>query len=306
MTTDRCGLSTMDCGRIFFPPFHCLFLIMKILLNIYRWFTWLSGDVVLGAIAGMLFFSKMLRAEISWEIYGLLGMAVWCIYTADHLLDSRKIPIGPPMDRHQVHRVYGKILRYMLGGIGMLGFIWAINLFGWNLELLIGAGLGIGILGLMIFIRKLGKKQIWLKDLSTAVFYVIGISWYCWFQITAIDLRWEPVAITLIYILLAYLNLLMLSTLDAAKDKEAGFESLATVLSPIKLIPIIRKLALALLLLAFFGFILFFSFYRLYACLLLVMGLVHYLSFFNAKLSGDAVRMRMEAAFMIPLLLLVL
>jgi hypothetical protein len=279
---------------------------MHFLKNFYWWFTWLSGDVVLGAMAGMLFFSNMLRAEISWEIYGLLGMGVWCIYTADHLLDSRKIPIGLPLDRHQIHRIYGKILRYMLGGIGMLGLIWAIGVLGWQLELLLGVGLVFGILGWMIFIRKFGKKQIWLKDLSTAIFYVTGISWYSWFQVTAIDLRWEPVAITLIYILLAYLNLLMLSTIDAAKDKEAGFESLATLLSPIKLIPIIRKLALALLLMAFFGFILFFSFYRLYACLLLLMGLVHYLSFFNANLSAESVRMRMEAAFMIPILLLFL
>lgn len=279
---------------------------MKILLNFYRWFTWLSGDVVLGAMAGMLFFEKLLRAEIGWEVYGLLGMAVWCIYTADHLMDSRKITVGSPLDRHQVHRIYGRNLRYMLGGIGTLGLFWAISLFGWKLDLLIGAGLGIVILGLMFLIRRLGKKLIWSKDLNTAIFYVIGISWYSWFQVGAIDFRWEPITITLIYMLLAYLNLLMLSTLDAAKDKEAGFESLATLLSPIKLIPIIRKLALALLLLAFFGFILFFSFYRLYSCLLLIMALVHYLSFFNPKLSIESVRMRMEAAFMIPLLLVFL
>ena len=277
---------------------------MKILLNFYRWFTWLSGDVVLGAMAGMLFFAKLLRAEISWEVYGLLGMAVWCIYTADHLLDSRKIAEGSPLDRHLVHRIYGKSLRYMLGGIGMLGLIWAISLFGWELELLIGVGLAIGILSLMLLIQKLGKNLVWTKELSTAIFYVIGISWYSWFQIEAVDFRWEPIAITLIYMLLAYLNLLMLSCLDAAKDKIAGFESIATVLSPVKLILIIRKLALALILLAFFGFILFFSFYRLYSCILLIMALVHYLSFFNATLSIEAVRMRMEAAFMIPFLLL--
>ena len=276
---------------------------MKILLNTYRWFTWLSGDVVIGAIAGMLFFSKVLRTEIAWEVYGLLGMAVWCIYTADHLLDSRKISLDPPLDRHQVHRVYGKSLRYMLGGIGTLGLIWAVSIFGWKVELLIGGVLGIGILGLMLLIRMLGKKLIWLKELSTAVFYVIGISWYSWFQMEAIDFRWEPVSITLIYILLAYLNLLMLSSLDADKDKQAGFESLATVLTPLKLITIIRKLALALILLAFFGLVLFFSFYRLYACLLLLMALVHYLSFFNPNISTEDVRMRMEAAFMIPILL---
>lgn len=279
---------------------------MHLLTNFYRWFTWLSGDVVLGAMAGMLFFGKLLRVEIGWEVYGLLGMAVWCIYTADHLLDSRKIAEGSPLDRHLVHRIYGKTLRYMLGGIGMLGLIWAISLFGWQFELLIGAGLAVGILGLMLLIRKLGRNLVWTKELSTAVFYVIGISWYSWFQIEAVDFRWEPIAITLIYMLLAYLNLLMLSCLDAAKDKQAGFESLATVLTPIKLIPIIRKLALALILLAFFGFILFFSFYRLYSCLLLLMALIHYLSFFNPNISTEAVRMRMEAAFMLPILLLFL
>ena len=277
---------------------------MQIITNFYRWFTWLSGDVVLGAMAGMLFFAKLLRAEISWEVYGLLGIAVWCIYTADHLLDSRKIADGSPLDRHLVHRIYGKNLRYMLGGIGMLGLIWAISLFGWKLELLIGAGLAIGILSLMVLIQKLVKNLVWTKELSTAIFYVIGISWYSWFQIEGVDFRWEPIAITLIFMLLAYLNLLMLSCLDAAKDKIAGFESIATVLSPAKLILIIRRLALALILLAFFGFILFFSFYRLYSCLLLIMALVHYLSFFNATLSIEAVRMRMEAAFMIPFLLL--
>lgn len=299
----------MDSGRIQFPFPNSrisLSLAMKILLNTYRWFTWLSGDVVFGAIAGMLFFAKVLRADIGWEAYGLLGMAVWCIYTADHLLDSRNIDEGSTLDRHQVHRIYGRSLRYMLGGIGTLGLFWAISLFGWKLELLIGAGLGIGILGLMIFIRKLGKDLVWMKELSTAIFYVIGISWYSWFQLTGIDFRVEPIAITFIYMLLAYLNLLMLSSLDAVKDKLAGFESIATVLSPVKLILIIRKLALALILLAFFGFILFFSFYRLYSCLLLLMALVHYLSFFNPKLSAEAVRMRMEAAFMIPLLLVFL
>lgn len=279
---------------------------MKILLNTYRWFTWLSGDVVIGAIAGMLFFSKVLRTEISWEVYGLLGMAVWCIYTADHLLDSRKIPLGPSLDRHQVHRVYGKSLRYMLGGIGTLGLIWAINLFGWKVQLLIGGVLGISILGLMLLMRMLGKKLIWLKELSTAFFYVIGVSWYSWFQMGAMDFRWEPVSITLIYMLLAYLNLLMLSSLDAAKDKQAGFESLATVLTPLKLTAVIRKLALALILVAFFGFVLFSSFYRLYSCLLLLMALVHYLTFFNPNISTEAVRMRMEAAFIVPVLLLFL
>jgi hypothetical protein len=277
---------------------------MQIGREFYRWFTWLSGDVVVGAIAGMLFFSKLLRTDISWEIYGLLGVAVWCIYTLDHLLDSRTIPFDSPMDRHLVHRIYSKSLWWMLGGIAGIGIIWAVVLLGFGLEFQVGVGLILVVLGGIYWIRKQVKSLIWIKELFTAVFYVVGISWYSWLQFSSVDFRWELVAITLIYVLLAFLNLLMLSSLDLSKDKRAGFHSLATLISPKRLIPIIRKLALGVLLMSFFGFIFFFSFYRLFSCILLLMGLIHYLSFFNASLRIETIRMRMEAAFWLPLILL--
>lgn len=275
---------------------------MQSVKDFYRWFTWLSGDVVLGAMAGMLFFSKLLHVEIRWELYGLLGIVVWCIYTLDHLLDSRKISIDSPLDRHLVHQIYSKSLWWMLGGIAGIGFVWAVVLLGFGLEFQVGFGLILVMLGAMYWIRKQGKSLIWIKELCTAVFYVIGISWYSWLQFSSVDFRWEVLAITLIYVLLAFLNLLMLSSLDSVKDKVAGFESFATFISPVKLIPIIRKLGLLVILMSFFGFILFFSFYRLFSCVLLLMALIHYLSFFNASLRIETIRMRMEAAFWLPLI----
>jgi hypothetical protein len=277
---------------------------MQIVKEFYKWFTWLSGDVVVGAMAGMLFFSKLLRVDISWEIYGLLGVAVWCIYTLDHLVDSQKINADAALDRHLVHRIYSKSLWWMLGGIAGIGIVWAVVLLGFGLEFQVGFGLILVMLGAMYWIRKQGKSLIWVKDLFTAVFYVIGISLYSWLRFSSVDFRWELLAITLIYVLLAFLNLLMLSSLDLSKDKRAGFHSLATLISPKRLIPIIRKLALGVLLMSFFGFIFFFSFYRLFSCILLLMGLIHYLSFFNASLKIETVRMRMEAAFWLPAILL--
>ena len=224
----------------------------------YRWFTWLSGDVVVGAMAGMLFFSKLLRVDISWEIYGLLGVAVWCIYTLDHLVDSQKINADAALDRHLVHRIYSKSLWWMLGGIAGIGIVWAVVLLGFEKKLLIALGLVFLILGVMYGLKK--KIKIWGKELVIATFYMVGISWYSWVQFAWVDFRWELVSLTLSYFLIAFLNLLMLSSLDLSKDKKAGFHSIATLISPNKLIPLIRKLALAILLMSFFGFIFFFSF----------------------------------------------
>jgi hypothetical protein len=275
---------------------------MQIVKEFYRWFTWLSGDVVVGAMAGMLFFSKLLRVDISWEIYGLLGVAVWCIYTLDHLVDSQKINADAALDRHLVHRIYSKSLWWMLGGIAGIGIVWAVVLLGFEKKLLIALGLVFLILGVMYGLKK--KIKIWGKELVIATFYMVGISWYSWVQFAWVDFRWELVSLTLSYFLIAFLNLLMLSSLDLSKDKKAGFHSIATLISPNKLIPLIRKLALAILLMSFFGFIFFFSFYRLFSCILLLMGLIHYLSFFNASLKIETVRMRMEAAFWLPAILL--
>lgn len=275
---------------------------MQSVKDFYRWFTWLSGDVVVGAMAGMLFFSKLLRADITWELYGILGIVVWCIYTLDHLLDSRRIPVDSPLDRHLVHQIYSKSLWWMLGGIAGIGFVWTVILLEFGLEFQVGLGLVVVILGSMYWIRKGSKSLFWIKELFTAVFYVVGISWYSWLQFSVVDFRWELAVITFIYVLLAFLNLLMLSSLDSIKDGKAGFESFATLISPLKLIPIIRKLGLSVMLMSFFGFILFLSFYRVFSCVLLLVALVHYLSFFNASLRIETIRMRMEASFWLPLI----
>jgi hypothetical protein len=72
------------------------------------------------------------------------------------------------------------------------------------------------------------------------------------------------------------------------------------------MVALIRRLAFGLIFLSLAGFILLPSFYRSFSCLILMMSLVHYLNFFNAGLSPSEKRMRMEAAFGIPWLLIFL
>ncbi|SFU03429.1 hypothetical protein SAMN04489724_3487 [Algoriphagus locisalis] len=279
---------------------------MQFLFKIYQRLTWLSLDVVLGSMAGMLFFERALRVELDWQEYALLGMAVWCIYTADHLMDARKLAAEHAEDRRRFHLIYQKPLLLMLGIVGCIGLYWAIKFFGFSQELFFGAGLGVVILGIMFAVRKLAAKQALLKELSSAIFYVIGISWLPWYEAPAIDYTWTAFGLTILYMGLAYLNLIMLSSLDKESDSESGFSSIATLIPQEKLNPRIHQLAIGLMLFALIGLLLVNSLYRIFPGLVLLMLLVHYLSFFKSGSSPEQIRMRMEIAFLIPAILILL
>ncbi len=275
---------------------------MKFLKQALQFISWLSIDVVFGAMAGMLFFSELLHVRMELGIYALLGMAVWSIYTLDHLLDAMR-DSGELSERHQFHSRYKRILFPVLLGMVVLGGWGAYWIFGLGRELLL-SGILAGFIVLSRFlIWKAGASLSWLKELSIAVYYVLGISWMPLLRAEAMDRIWEVYAFFGAYLFLAFLNLLMLSYLDRKQDQSVGFTSAAQAIPPLKMLGIIRRLAFLLIFSSLAAFILMPSFFRAFSCLLLLMSLIHYLNFFNPKLSPSEKRMRMEAAFLIPFLL---
>lgn len=278
---------------------------MQFLNKLYLRFTWLSLDVVFGAMAGLAFFSELFQIGLGIEIYALLGLAVWCIYTADHLVDAQQKLMEDLSPRHQFHLKYKTPLIVFLGLSVLFGIWLAFQTFGWGRELIWSLILGMLIFGSMILVRLSGQAMAWAKELSIAVFYVLGIAWIPILRGDSLDQNGYSWGFLFLYILLALLNLLMLSYLDRDQDKIAGFPSSAQLIAPIKLLKIIRKSTFAFVLICLAGFILFPSFYRPFACILLIMGLAHYLAFFNPKLNKEQIRLRMEAAFLLPFLLLI-
>ena len=87
----------------------------------------LSLDVVAGALAGMLFFSDLLGVEVSGKAFVVLALAVWSIYTFDHLWDAKSTKNIPRSDRHYFHyrnfrpMVFAFVLAFFL--LGFL-FVW--------------------------------------------------------------------------------------------------------------------------------------------------------------------------------------
>jgi hypothetical protein len=278
---------------------------MEFLEKLIQRVSWLSLDVVIGAMAGMLFFSKILHIRLSWQIFGLLGLAVWAIYTADHLLDARNknIPLSP---RHQFHQKFQKSMLTVLGIVILIGGLGAWYFLGFGKELAYSGILGILILLSRWLIHQAGKTLSWLKELSIAVYYVLGLVLIPLTRSNPLDLQWEFYLFFAGYVVLAFLNLLMLSYLDRNQDALAGFTSAALAISPVRMLGMIRKIAFGLIFLSLAGFILLDSFYRPFSCMLLLMALIHFINFFNAKIDSNQVRMRLEISFWVPLLLIFL
>jgi hypothetical protein len=276
---------------------------MLLLEKIHLRLSWLSIDVVLGALAGLVFFSKLLRIELESQVFLLLGLAVWSIYTADHLLDSHKKTEVNLSPRHFFHLKYKNSLRIILVLVLICGLILAYYTFGLGSELVWSLILGTMISVSMLLIRLGGRSMAWAKEISIALFYVLGIAWIPLLRVKVLDLNWEIIFFLGSYTLLALINLLILSHLDRGYDQRSGFLSSALLFLPIKFIGLIRKLCFLSLLIGLASFILLPSFYRPFACILMVMALVHYLAFFNPKLSAEKVRLRTEAVFILPVLL---
>jgi hypothetical protein len=269
----------------------------------FQYLSWLSFDVVIGAMAGMYFFMELFHTNLEWPAFVLLGLAVWSIYTFDHLIDARQsLTILP--SRRYLHRNFQKLLWVIFGAALVIGILGACFWFGWGKELQLTLILALMILGSRLMIRKIGPG--WMKEFSIAVFYVIGIAWLPILRAERVDLTWLPLLFMPVYILLAFLNLLMLSFLDRDEDTKSGYFSIASTMPVQKILLLIRRLSFGLIFLLLAAFILMPSFYRPFYCVVLLIVLVHYLTFFGGNLNSNQKRQRMEMAFWIPWVLLLL
>jgi hypothetical protein len=274
---------------------------MRKLIRLQLLFSWLSLDVVFGAMASMYFFQELVHVQLEWPIFVLLGLAVWTIYSLDHLLDARQSK-GSNSPRRVFYRQNKLILSLGILVTVVAGLTGAFYWLGWNTELQLTLVLVLAMGGCRWVIQKLGPVV--LKEVSIALFYVVGSLWLPMLRSEAQDLSWHALAFAIVFFGLALLNLWMLSFLDQEEDRQDGFVTIAMLLPPLQMIQWIRKLAFLGIFGTMAAFILLPSFYRPFSCVLLLMLLVHYLTFFQSQLPVTQKRQRMEISFWIPWLLL--
>lgn len=70
----------------------------------YRLINLLSIDVALGAVSCSVWLAQTFQVSVPFQSYLLLGITVWIIYTADHLLDAKRLKQSASTKRHSFHQ----------------------------------------------------------------------------------------------------------------------------------------------------------------------------------------------------------
>ena len=270
----------------------------------YDYLQILSIDIVIGACAGMLFFDRLIGADLRALLYLLLALAVWCIYTFDHLLDARHIKKAASTPRHAFHQRHFKKLAILLAILGSLGL--GLALYFLKIKFIVFTGVALGSLILISFLllKTFPQRWVFLKEISIATLYVGGIMLAPYFHN---DLERIPQAFWLLglaYVLVAWFNTLYLGMLDRDSDEEDGLYSFALTVGEGRSNKLLTGLMVFMLIHIIALYFFLSSRYYLHISLVLIMALNHCIVFLQNRSSSDDARRKLDACFMLPLFLL--
>lgn len=205
----------------------------------------LSLHVVAGSICSALFASFVLDVTLPLWWLVCLGLAVWFIYTLDHLCDARLNRGRINNSRHQFHEQHFKKLFFVLLLTGLTGVLVFIRFA--SVQMWISAGIlaGLALIHILLVSSSVFSRKFWLqKEIQIALIYSVGI----W--LGALHLKEMPFDIQVIMVFLSFTILAWWETsFVALNERETDLKqqsiSLATRLGDQKT----KKLLLLLLVL---------------------------------------------------------
>jgi 4-hydroxybenzoate polyprenyltransferase len=195
---------------------------MNTLYRLYRLINILSLDVAAGAVVCALFFAKFF--EVSIKPFGLvsLGLTVWIIYTADHLLDAKRVLQPASSERHRFHQQYYKVFIPILI-VAIL--IDAAQIFFIRKPVIV-AGIVLAVLVVLYFFVQ--RYLVYVKEIFGALLYAGGV------LLAPLSLMDEPLTtmhfiLMLQFTLTALINLLLFTWFDKEVDQRDKHQSFTTI-----------------------------------------------------------------------------
>lgn len=187
----------------------------------YKWVQALSLDVVLGSGLLNLAIARYYGADLPLVVVLGLMIAVWCIYTIDHLSDAKGVKKQASTYRHRFHQQHFKSLCIVLVFIAMVGIamLQAMPL------IVVKWGFGC-VLFMALYFILIRFHAFWPKELLIAFGYTCGVFLGPITLATASLTLFHYILIPQIF-LLALANLLIFSCFDLESDKQDGHYSLA-------------------------------------------------------------------------------
>ena len=183
----------------------------------------LSLDITAGAAVMTLFIAKVYQVSIS--SYAILGLsiAIWLIYTVDHLLDAQRAKQELLNPRHAFHLKYNKWIIVLATLIFLVGL--------WNLQNLpiktLLYGMALVVLSAVYLLNIYKKKKLFQKEIFAAFVYTAGVATAPLSQLDS--LNGLDVLLLVQIFLLAYSNLLIIPLYEYQMDREDQHSSIVTI-----------------------------------------------------------------------------
>jgi hypothetical protein len=189
----------------------------------YRIFNLLSLDVALGAVISAALLARILHVHVLPQGYVLLGIIVWLIYTADHLLDAWSMREDATSERHRFHQKnFIIILLVFLGaGVVALGLMFLIRI------QLITAGIVFGIFVVTYLLVNRWLK--YFKEFTGSLLYTGGVLLPAW-SLVSQPLTSNQLTLIIIFSLIVFSNMLIFARFSIGEDILNRQKSLATIM----------------------------------------------------------------------------
>jgi 4-hydroxybenzoate polyprenyltransferase len=184
----------------------------------------LSLDVALGACVSSWFVATVVDAPISRVTLLALGIAVWLIYTADHLWDAYRLNHTSHTLRHRFHQQHFQVILLVFLLFSLAGVISLLYLP--QAILRFGILLLVGVAVYFLIFQFTSLKQRFPKEVSAAFLYTTGI-----FLPSLAQLSSYPPELFLLfaqYFGLALANLTLFAWFECQSDQLDFAHSLAT------------------------------------------------------------------------------
>jgi hypothetical protein len=179
--------------------------------------------VALGAVVSAAFFARILNVAVLPQGYVILGLVVWLIYTADHLLDAWSMKEAATSERHLFHQKHFKTLLVIAIAIGIIaaGLMFMIRI------QLITAGIVFGIFVVAYLVINRWLK--YFKELVGSLLYTGGVLLPAW-SLLEDPMNQDQQLYISIFALIALTNMLIFASFSLQEDVMNKQKSIATIL----------------------------------------------------------------------------
>lgn len=205
--------------------------------RMYKWIQAMSLDVVLGSGLLTLSIARYYQVPLPLSVVSGLMIAVWAIYTFDHLSDAKRVGKAASTHRHRYHQQHYQALKIallltILGGIA-IAFVLPPLVVKW--AIICAACVALYFMLLKLF------QPAWFKEFLVAICYTTGVFLgpLC---LSQVSLNLFQLLLIIQIFLLAMANLVIFSCFDYKTDQQDGHYSLALHLGLART----RKIALGL------------------------------------------------------------